>query len=553
MNIPKTVPGPFIQPRPKFPQPIHLMLEKACRSLLLGLSLAAMAAAQSPNLVHAWVDPLRGNNATGQVGVSTLPFRTLQAGANALQVALAAPSARGVLHAATGRYGFGSGLSGDIWPVVVPARVSVLGANALSTIIDGAAVDPSAPAFLLPSTAGRPELARPCFVFEDASGFDDSLLTRLTFVAADRAVLVIGGGQVSPTFSFCAFIGCTVAVHIHSQPGAGGGVHRLKLLACTLGANQTGLLVTAADASGALTIPVAAPAVVNCLLRNTSDFEGVSASSVLACGFDPATSNQAPGVVQAPVPAVTSIFVPQNFSLEDLFVGAFTYPTSAPPANRWFSDWRLNWRLPSSGLPNPGIGAGTQTFPATVGNGTIVAIALPAESTGSRGCGGPQDPGPVFGPPGWSLGYDTGASFHVGGTMPLSDGFGTTGQGLPFDVMHLIHREPSYSRFLFGAFASAGPEYPLGSEVPIGMLATPLLIAGMEGGFWLDVAAPQFMDLSAFIQGPGTGMLGGSSRWLIEFAPPVANVRIGLNLQIAFTDYRGIAVLSNAQHVSFEI
>lgn len=483
--------------------------------------------APNPTLqvVDAWVDPVTGNNATASVGGGA--FRTIQAAADALALTLFAGQ-HGRVQLLAGRYGSGNNNafapgSGEVWPVLVPPNISIVGVNALNTCLDVNLHGGSSSTVELPhprtNTSGGRRVA---LIFEGA-GHDQSTVARMTIVGADVGILVRGTAPANPVFSNLCITQSEVGVMIYSEGGTGSGIHRPRIVNCTLADNGVG--VAAMNSSGTLAAPARSrPAIVNSIFWNDWDLEGISCSSVASSAFSPVLSNTSTVLAQ-PAESPAPTFNPRSWTGSDLFLGLLTWPASAGPPQP--TDWRLTY-VTQSGANNPARAAGTGLFPILLDNATLIDIILPGFTVGSgaTGAGGPGSPMAS----GWDLGYEPLPSFCVGGSMPMTDAFGLslTGNSSAFTVMHLFLEEPAAFNFLFVTLPPPGlPAYMAGSVVPRGMSEIPLT-TGLGAPLWLDLALG-VTDASALLNAGLAGSLNGG----VHFSIPVNPALMPTSLQLA--------------------
>ena len=488
-------------------------------------------------VVDAWVDPAAGNNMTASVGGGA--FKTIQAAADALSLALL-PGQHGRVQLLAGRYGSGTGNSsftqgsGELWPVTVPPNISIVGVNALNTCLD-VSLNAGAPSGIqLPHPrTGNISERRAALVFEGA-GHDQSTVARITIVNADIGVLVRGNAAANPVLSNLCITQSQVAVLIYSEGGLGSGVHRPRIVNCTLAHNGVG--VAAMNASGTLGAPARSrPAIVNSIFWNDWDLEGINCSGVASSAFSPVLSNTSTAIAQ-PASLPTPVFNPRSWAGTDLFLGLLTWPANAGTPEP--TDWRLTY-VTQSGANNPARAAGTGLFPILLDNGTFIDILLPGFEVGSGATGAGSEGSATSS--GWDLGYEPLPSFCVGGSMPLTDAFGLslTGSSSAFTVMHLFLEEPAAINFLFVTLPPPGlAPYVAGSVVPRGMNESPVT-TGFGAPLWLDMNLG-ILDASALLNAGLAGSLNGG----VHFSIPVNPALMPVSLQLAL---QPVQVLANGQ------
>ena len=480
---------------------------------------------QSPPVVstaaayQAWVDPDSGDDATGLVsaGHTSTPnaYRTIQAALNAVGAACDAAQGYGLVHLLPGRYGYVTSsapdANGEIWPVTLHPRVSVRGLDALSVILDGGALAPGAQTYPVSTSLGGAAVT-PVFLAEGVAGddFGTTCVSRVSIVDAQVGLMVTGSEPVNLTLAESLLAWCGVGVLVRSSGSAIEGVHRPRFLWCTMGACLVGLVRTGQDSAGFPSDPRSQPAIVNCLLKNLADLEGVGCSSVLTSAFSASRCNTLyPGPANEPAP--TPVVELGSMNDDDLFVGARYVQGSDH-----YTDWRLTQGMLSLPLPNPALSGGSVTFPATTPNGTSVlqdfgSHALGIESAEGPGTFGPL--GPPTGPPSGShLGYRSGGTFIVGGTAPKSRRFGPSAGTILYDSIHLVTPGTSSMVVLAGHMV-IGDLYVPGHFGPTGLLEAPFPLSSLQlplggvalSGEWFIDPSQGLADLTSLMAAASPG------------------------------------------------
>jgi hypothetical protein len=479
-----------------------------------------VAANPTLSVVDAWVDPQSGNNATATVGGGA--FKTIQAAANALALALL-PGQHGRVQLLAGRYGTGTGTTsfaqgnGELWPVNVPANVSIVGVNALNTCLDLSLFAASSSTVSLPHPrTGVVGPRRVALIYEGA-GHDQSAVARITIVNADVGILVRGTVPANPTLTNLCICQCDVAVCVYSNDPPTSGLHRPRVVNCTLADNTVGVAAMN-QGSAVMSAPRGRPAIVNTILKNDFDFEGISCSGVFASAFSAALSNTSTAMMQS-AESATPVFDTAAWSAADLFLGVQLWPSSAGTPQP--TDWRLAPRTQGGAL-NPARAAGTGIFPILLSNGTLIDIYLPGFAVGSGATGGGSAVQPFAAV--WDLGYEPLQPFTVGGCMPLTDAFGhsLTGSPSPFTVMHLFSDDASSINLLFAVLPPLGtPRYLPGESLPAGM-SDNLSAMTLGNPIWLDLDLG-LVNVTSLLGAPfgstSSGVLHASIAWNTSALP----------------------------------
>lgn len=515
---------------------------------------AGVPATQVPTSLLAFeVDARFGDDTLGAAGQA--PFRTI--GAAVQQASLWARLSAD--HAATinlrpGSYGPAAGMSGDVFPVVVPARVSIIGRDATSVIIRPQTfVMNSSGGLTLPtSRSSAPTPRVPAFIYAvpgpgGEGGYEHTLLARVTIVGADLGVLVAGPGEISPTIAQCAFVECAVGVQIDGSPGAHANQrHRPVLLWNTFGACIEGILATGTTQPS--------PAVVNCIIDAAAPLEGVPCNGVSQTVFVAGQANQSPHLAQ-PLGTPASTYDLSLHTRRDLYVGARVQDRLLPPQS--FADWRLV-PLTETGIVNPLLDLGRSDFPLQLGNGVWVRLPFPdfdlgassAEGPGTRGLTGPLPPQgssttgggalPGGNTGGAHVGYRGGGGFIVGGALPGERRFGTgPGGTVLYDRIHLFF-SPNLSVVSLVGVVTPGEPYPggFGPAAPQGMLEAPVMVPGL-GASWLRPDAV-WNDFGTYVQA-----LTPANRAVVQVAlPPVGTPAATYVLQGVAIDANTLALVT---------
>jgi len=479
-------------------------------SCVAPLSLAPLhppSAGPTISPLQAYVDPEQGDDGLALAHPGAFPFKTIQAAVSAVS-SQRAVSQFGDVVLMPGWYGYDPSApryNGEAWPVVVPAGVHIRGVNALNVTIDGGKKIPGATTYSVPSVtqSGFVDVV-PCFVYGagQVNGFDFNLLNRVTIVDADVGVLVTGSGEVNPTIAECLFMNCTVGAQVHSSGSGIEGAHRPRFLWCTFGNSDVGFALTGAI-GGAVSATRARPALVNLLFKNTVDFEGVPCHAIAACAFASMRVNQSTFVPQPlATEAPTPVFDVECWEHSDLFIGArssvmqATYSATAQ-SEWWFTDWRLTFRTAyPTAIPNPAEGPGVTLFPAITPNGTTVGTTFGAGPVlGIDSSEGPGTYGPLNGPYGGAtghIGYRSGGTFIVGGTVPGERRFGADANGIMFDHIE-VHWRPGQPSIAAGVVHPSVPRLWRQNQehaegiVPSGVLAASVLGPSFVGDIFVDV------------------------------------------------------------------
>jgi hypothetical protein len=467
-----------------------------------------------PVLLPEWqahVDPTAGDDLLGTVYQWATPnaraFRTIQAALDAVAVRCSVTGPVGVVHLLPGRYGFDAQdpkINGERWPVLLRPHVSLRGADAMRVILDGSALAPNSPQFTVASQLGAAPLT-PVLLAATLPGesYERVAVSRVTIWQAQIGLMVDGAGAGNLTLAESLIAFGSVGALLRSPPQGLGGVHRTRFLWCTFGSNTVGLASTGMAPAGQWAAPASQPAIVNSVFKNLLDLEGISCDAVVASAFGGARCNLLfplpPGVV-APTPLVEL----SAYSEADLFLGA-RQPVAPGP----YSDWRLTHGTLTSGLPNPLRTGGVTGLPISTPNGTPVTAQFGAHLLGLDSAEGPGTFGPMgppLGPAGPShLGYRSGGTFLVGGTIPKTRRFGPSAQGIMYDTMHLITPGGSSTILLF-AVASTGSAWNPILGQPTGMAAVPTapppspLPGLLLGGEWFLEPSLTLINLTSFAQ-----------------------------------------------------
>ena len=529
------------------------------------LPVATMPAA-SPLTVH--VDPESGDDTLASPGGA--PYKTIAAAI--ADVAIGRGAAQlGEVVLLPGWYGFDPAdprYNGETWPVVVPPGIHLQGVNALNVMLDGGRKAPGATTWSVPSTgqAGFADVV-PCLVLGGShqGGYDHSLVNRLTIVDADVGVLVIGDGEVHPTIAETLFMNCGVGAQVHSTGAATQGVHRPRFLWNTFGNCDVGCALTA-EVFGTVAPVRAYPALVNCLFKNVVDLEGVPCHAMASCAFGATRANLSTFVPQpATAELPTTLFDVDGFSHADLFIGARAsiagqQNVGLPHGDWWFTDWRLTFttELPGA-IANPADGSGVTVFPSSTPNGTAVDVGFgPGVNLGPVSSEGPGTYGPLNGPFGGAtghIGYRSGGTFLVGGTVPGERRFGPDAAGIMYDLIE-IHWKPGQNPFVAGVVHPWVPRLWLsGQDHAEGVLANGVSASFLFGpAFVGDV----FLDLWSYPQDVAVSMLltttlasAGASGYaqinLSSFGAPPSFPKFGGVWQVALLDQTNAFIASDAQ------
>lgn len=501
--------------------------------------------------LEAWVDPANGNDGTAQVG-TTQAFKTLAGALSSLGPMVQQLQAPGTVRLLAGWYGFNPASSlynGERWPVFVPPGVSIRGVSAMNVMLDGAAIDPMAPTIAVAHPlSGTLRPVRPVLVFGDPltlTGYSRSLLSRVSVVRGEIGVLVQGEGEIDPTFGHVLFSGCDVGVQVHSTGPAIAGIHRPKVVWCTFGNCNVGVAVTSTILAP-LMIPRARPSIVNGLFKCGVDFEGLACSDVDTTAFGLSRFNVGSAVVP-PTNPPTSVFNADFYSLRDLFIGAQSLPVGVNPAQMFLTDFRLAFETNGVGV-NPALTGSIESFPLTLSNGTSVAVSFPGDILGTSGGGEANGTGtPPSGagmPTGLSLGYDPAGTVQIGGTMPMTDGFGI-GFGGTFSMFRMYLRQTPIISFLYVVSGMPTPYTP-GRLDPLGVLSPQVSVGGMLGTLALDFSYPS-LDLTPILGAiPGTyGALG--AQWSVPLAAGIGPARVDFVAQMAYLSPTFTLVLTDPQ------
>ena len=500
--------------------------------------------------LEAWVDPEQGDDATASPG--GLPYRTIQAAVDAVSLAMAAPSQMGGVVLMPGRYGFDGGpgmANGESWPVQVPPGVHIEGLDATSVIIDGGLKDPAATPITLPAVrAAGTEDVVPCFVYGGSYlyGYGVSLIDRVTVVDADIGILVTGDGEIDPTIAESLFMNCDVGVRIHSTGHVTQGIHRPRILWCTFGNCDVGLAMTG-EIAGAVSASRSWPAIMNGLFKCNADLEGVPCDALAATAFGATRCNTSAFVAQPAVDPVP-VFDADGWTRGDLFLGA-RY-VQGPAESAWFTDWRLTHATQAPGaVANPAASVGITAFPAATPNGTPVTLqfggglALGMTSAEGRGTYGPLN-GPFGGAPG-HIGYRSGGTFLVGGTVPGERRFGPDANGVMYDVIDLHWKTPGTALLLFGVRPGGRPWLP-NQRHPAGVLDPPHPMANSpfpwSGDVFIDYVNHPINDFSGLVANTGSTGFASANLGLQSVGFSVPSV-----WQMAVIDATGQIVLTDSQ------
>lgn len=515
----------------------------------------------------AYVDPEQGDDAAATPGGPA--YKTIQAAVTAVATQRGATQ-MGHVKLLPGWYGYDPSdgrYNGEAWPVVVPPGILIQGLNALNVTLDGGKKVPGPTTYAVASTeqAGLVDVV-PCFVFGDTqlNGFDYNLLNRVTIVDADVGVLVTGDGEVHPTVAECLFMNCGVGAQVHSTGSGVQGAHRPKFLWNTFGNCDLGFALTG-ESSGVITSTRAHPALMNCLFKSTVDLEGVPCHAVSSCAFGQTRFNTSSFVPQPIADPPGTVFDVDLFTHDDLFVGARSAVMQSAYAGTaqddwWFTDYRLTFSTAfPSATPNPAEGPGVTVFPAITPNGTGVDIGFgPGVTLGPVSAEGQGTYGPLFGPYSGAtghLGYRSGGTFLVGGTVPGERRFGADANGIMFDLIE-VHWRPGQNVVLAGVVHpwtprlwTPGQDHACG-VFPGGMAAAPLLGPTFVGDVYLDLWAYQTDPavttlLTTTLNGAAAS--GYAQINLSSFGGPPTFPRFGGVWQAAFIDAATQIVASDAQ------
>ncbi|MAG31974.1 MAG: hypothetical protein CL908_13895 [Deltaproteobacteria bacterium] len=526
----------------------------SCTQSVVPVPLQPVYSAPTLPTIETYVDPSRGDDALAMVG-GVVAYQTIQAAVDAVAASISLPGQMGCVVLLPGRYGYKPTeprYNGEVWPVQVPPGVRIEGVNALNVIIDGGAKSPSSTTTAVPSPMQSGFVnATPAFVYGGASlfGYSHTLLNRVTFVDADVGVLITGGGEVDPTIAECLFMNCTVGAQVHSTGTLTEGVHKPKFLWCTFGNCDFGVAVTG-ETAGIANAPRSYPAIVNSLFKCDHDLDGVGCDAVLSSAFASTRTNTSAFVLQ-PALAPTPLFDVEGYSRDDLFIGARYRAPTVLPADQWFTDWRLTHR--TEGPPiigNPAATAGITVFPAITPNGTPTDIIVGDVTLGTESGEGGGTYGPLSNPYGGStghIGYRSGGTFLVGGTVPGERKFGLGMNGVMYNQLELFWQPGSALIGLLGVAPTSptlwrpGQRQADGVQVP----GTPLGTIGPAlGNLFLDFPSLPITDWSILIP------VGGSTTG--THLIPLGNLTpSGLEVlcvwQAAYIDPLGSVVGSDAQ------
>jgi hypothetical protein len=139
----------------------------------------------------------------------------------------------------------------------------------------------------------------------------------------------------------------------------------------------------------------------------------------------------------------------------------------------------------------------------------------------------------------------------IGGTLPLTDGFGFSFGGVPYNTMHFFLRElQPVLPVVFGVSPSGVRPWSPGSFTPAGVLSQPVPYGGFIGSWTLDHFTWPIQPVSqtsALLGSGPPGILGGS-HWPIPVVPGIFE-GVDFVFQMAYVAPNGAYVLTDPQRV----